>query len=145
MQLSNEVAVTAVIDATAGAAGATDLTSDIIDMANFRGCMFIITVGAVVATAVTAVKVQQGAAANMSDAADLTGTNVTIADDDDDTVIVLDIYRPIERYLRLYVDRATANATLTANAIQYEARKRPASHGATVTAELHVSPAEGTA
>ena len=56
-----------------GAAGLTALTSEIIDTRGFHGVRFIISLGAIVAGALTSVKVQQGAVSNMSDAADIAG------------------------------------------------------------------------
>ncbi len=80
--------------------------------------------------------------------ADLEGTDVAIADDDDNKLAVLDVYRPQERYVRLVVNRATQNAVIDGViALQYKGRKAPVTHDVTTVAgaELHVSPDEGTA
>lgn len=146
MNLSKNVKITQISGVADGAAAATDLTSDIIDMSGFEGVMFIIPFGPIVAGAVTAIRAQQGAASNMSDAADLEGTGQTIADTDDEKTFVIDIRNPEERYLRVVVDRATQNATVGAIiAIQYGAAKTPTTAGTDVTIETHASPAEGTA
>jgi len=140
--------VTQVINATDGAAGTTDINGTVIDMSGFEGVMFVCVMGAITSTAVTSLKAQQGEQSNLSDAADLAGTGMTIADDDDEQVFILDIYRPLERYVRPVVDRGTANAVVqSCIAIQYGARETPVTQGVTdaVTYEKHVSPSEGTA
>ena len=103
--------------------------------------------GTLASGAVTGMKAQQGNQANLSDAADLAGTAVSIADAEDNELLVLDIYRPGERYVRAVVTRGTADATIDGViAIQYGPRVLPVTQDATVAAiATHVSPAEGTA
>lgn len=137
--------VSRVITVTNGAAGTTDIESSVVDTSDCEGVVFILQMGAIVSGAVTSAKVQQGAASNLSDAADLTGTSQTIADTDDDEVFVFDVRRPRERYVRLYVDRGTQNATCSAIAIKYGVRNQPVTHGTGVNAEAFAYPAEGTA
>ncbi len=145
MQLSKNCSIVIEVTVTAGAAGSADIEGTVIDMEGFEGVMFIVMVGAVTSGAVTTIKAQQGTDATVTDAADLLGTSITIADTDDEKVKYLDIYKPLERYVRLYTDRATQNATITAVAIKYGARKLPTTHGTNVAGESHCSPAEGTA
>lgn len=146
MNLSKNVKIVQASTVTAGAAGTSDITTAIIDMQGFEGVQFIVPFGAIVSGAATSIKVQQGQAANMSDAADLAGTAQTIADTDDDKTFYTDIYRPGERYIQLVVDRGTQNATVGAIiALLYEAKTRPVTHGTSVSGETHISPAEGTA
>lgn len=130
------------------AAGTSDVNSDIVDTAGWEGVRFIAGFGAITAGAVTSIKAQQGAAANMSDAADLADTGITIADDDDNQVAIVDIFKPRERYVRLAFDRGTQNAVIDFLIAElYRPRKMPVSEDATlvVSTEKHVSPAEGTA
>ena len=128
------------------AAGTSDVNSDVVDTANFEGVRFILALGAIVSGAVTSAKVQQGAASNLSDAADLADSKQTIADDDDNQIFVWDIFRPRERYLRLAIDRGTQNATIDGLVVEfYGAKEQPVTEDATTTTEVHISPAEGTA
>lgn len=144
--LSKNVKISTAVTPTAGAAGTTDIEGTTLDMQGFEGVLMVVRMGAITGSAVTSIKAQQGALSNMTDAADLTGTGQTIADDDDDQTFYIDLYKPLERYVRLYVDRATQNAVVSsAEYIQYGARELPTSHGSNVSGELHVSPAEGTA
>jgi len=145
MNLSKNTKLTRVSNAVA--AGTTDINSSVIDMQNYEGVMFIVAFGAITAGAVTSIKAQQGAQSDLSDAADLEGTGVTVGDDDDNKVFYLDVYRPRERYVRCVVDRGTQNAVVDGIiAIQYGPKKMPTTHdSSTVEGESHVSPAEGTA
>lgn len=147
--LGEDVKVTQVIDATAGAAGTTDINGDSVDMNGYEGVMFILVLGAITANAVTSLKAQQSSDDGSVDTfADLEGTGMTIADSDDEQVFILDIWKPQEQYVRPVVDRATQNAVVqTCLAVQYKARETPITQSVTdlVTYENHVSPDEGTA
>lgn len=129
------------------AAGTTDVNSDVVDMAGFDAVRFITGYGAITSGAVTSQKVQQGAASNLSDAADLLGTGVTVADTDDNKLVISDIIRPAERYLRVAFDRGTQNAVIDFLIAElYRAGSQPVTQDASVaTAETHASPIEGTA
>lgn len=144
--LANEVKVTRVMNAVA--AGTTDQTSSAVDMQGWDGCMFITSFGAITTGAVTTVKLQQDTASNLGTAADLAGTAQTVADDDDNQVVIHDIYRPQERYVAVVIDRGTQNAVIDGViAIQYKGRRQPTTHDATtvIGCETYNSPSEGTA
>jgi hypothetical protein len=146
MELSKNCKITNAISPTAGAAGATDINGATLDMQGFEGALMVVTFGAITAGAVTGIRAAQGAASDLSDAADLAGSAQVIADSDDDKTFYIDVKKPAERYVRLVVDRATQNAVVAAAwYIQYGAHKAPTTHGANVAGETHVSPAEGTA
>ena len=147
MNLAKNVKITQAVTPTAGAAGTSDINGATLDMQGYEGVLVIVTFGAITAGAVTSIKMQQGAASDLSDAADLEGSGQAVADDDDGNVFFIDLVKPAERYVRLVVDRATQNAVVaSAEYIQYGQRESPTpAHGATVSGETHVSPAEGTA
>lgn len=131
------------------AAGQTNQTSSVIDTQGYEGVKVYTAFGAITAGAATSVKIQQSSDDGAVDTyADLAGTSVTVADDDDNQVVVHDIYRPRERYLKAVVLRATQDSVLDGIvAVLYGPREMPTSDdSATVVArETHVSPAEGTA
>ena len=108
------------ISVTDGAAAATDITGATIDTANYEGVAFIVQLGAIEATAVTALKLQDSP--DGSAWTDIASTDITVADDDDNEVRYLDLHRPSERYVRVYADRATQNATMTATYALYGSR-----------------------
>ena len=146
--LSDEILITTVVAPSAGVAASTDLASAEVDMSGYDGVMLIASMGVITAGAVTSMKAQQDTVTGMGSAADLLGTSITIAADDDDQLFVLDIFNPQERFLRAYFDRATQNAVISSCiAIRYKAKSRPQVNTVTdlVTLERHVAPAEGTA
>lgn len=141
--LSANVKITKVKAATA--AGTTDINSDGVDMQDWEGCLFFVTFGTITAAAVTSIQADQSA--DNSSFAALLGTKVVVAADDDNQTFFLDIVKPIDRYLRLTVDRGTQNAIVgEIYAIQYGPSYKPNTQNVTdkVTGELHISPAEGT-
>lgn len=145
MNLSANGKVTTALDYASGSADRNGVT---LDMLGFEGVLMIVKFAAIATGAVTHIKAQQGAASGMGDAADLAGTRQNVADDDDNQIFMIDLFKPTERYVRLFVDKDASNATAeSAVYIQYGAHKLPVSNNVAdaVTTELHVSPAEGTA
>lgn len=146
--ISNGVKTTRVMNAVA--AGTTDQNSSSVDMQNFEGVEFTALLGALTATQVTQMKLQQSSDDGSSDGwSDIEGSQSTaMADDDDNQCIVVDIYKPTKRYVRAVLERGTANAVIDGIvAKQYNARKQPVTNDATTvqdTVKL-VEPAEGTA
>lgn len=146
MNLSKVTKITPAITPDSGVAGTTDINGTILDMQGFEGALIKVVMGAITAGAATSIKAQQGAASDLSDAADLENTGQVIADSDDNKTFYIDLFRPMERYVRLVVDRATQNAVVaSATYLQYGARKAPTAHATGVTGETHISPDEGAA
>ena len=143
---SREVLATRVVNATA--AGTTAVNGTVLDMANWEGVMFVASFGALTATQVTKLKIQQGLLADGSDMADLEGSaTAALADGDGNKMLIAEVYQPRERYVRCVVVRGTANAVVdSVVAYQYGPRKIPVTQSSTVSAAKFVqSPAEGTA
>lgn len=139
MNLSKNVKLTKV-KALEGSAG-TAINSDEVDMAGFDGVMFFGRIATVNAS-----NFANAAQSSVSSGTflDLLGTKVTPGDDADSFCI--DVYKPTDRYVRCEVDRGGTNTIVgDIYAIQYGAHKKPTSHGSTIDAETHISPAEGTA
>lgn len=139
MNLSKRIKVDLVKD-TQTTAG-TAVNSDEVDMSGWDGVIFFMKM-----TTANAANFINAAQSSVSGGTfvDLAGTKVVPGDDGD--IGLLDIYRPVDRYVRLEVDRGGAD-TVTGEiyAIQYRESKAPTTHAAEVDSELHVSPAEGTA
>lgn len=97
--------------------------------------------GAIITAAVTSAKVQHGDLADDSDMADVTGLTVTIADTDDNLMGTLEYLKPVKKYSRLVISRATQNATLDgAFAVRRNVPKAPqVATGATIIAAGHVA------
>lgn len=148
MQLTNEVKT--ILAKTTVAAGATDITdATAIDTQGFEGVRFIFSFGAITSGAATSVAAAGLATSSPTPGTDdLAGTKITVADTDDDKIVILDIHKPAQRYIRPFVKRATQNAVL--NSIVAELYGAPdkspvAKDTSVASQELHVSPAVGTA
>lgn len=133
-------------------AGTSDIESDIVDMQGYQSCTFVTTFGTITSGAVTTIKVQQGDAAGGGDMADLEGTGISVADDDDNQTFAIEVYRPTKRYVRCVIDRGTQNAVVgEIYAYLYGGRGeldegvQDNNRANEITSEIHNSPAEGTA
>lgn len=93
-----------------GAAGATAITSDSIDVVGFNNICFQLAMGAIVSGAVTSAKLQWSD--DNSTFSDVTGGSVTIADTDDNKIVFFEVHKPKKRYFRIVTSRATQNATV---------------------------------
>lgn len=140
MQLSNKVKIESALATTA--AGTTEIDGATIDTAGYEGVLFIAKWGT--AAAGNFLQAQQGAASNLSDAADLEGTAVGVGASDE--IVWLDLYRPRERYVRVQAERGTSSTLDWGVAIKYGARVTPVDNttAGTIHGELAISPAEGT-
>ena len=147
--LSKNVKITiGMTPATDGDAGTTDIACDELDMSGWDNVLMIVAFGAITGSAVTSIKAQQDTVTGMGSAADLLGTSQTVADSDDNKVFYIDLCRPMERFVRCYIDRATQNAVVSSVLyVQYNGNsvKLPPSHGTGVSGEVHNEPVEGTA
>ena len=77
----------------------------------------------------------------------LAGAEVILADDDDNTITMLEIYRPLKRWLRAVVVRAVQDSTVE---LAWCVLSEPSASGAALSStvsgyEEHASPVEGTA
>lgn len=143
--LSEGTKVTTALDYASGSADRNGAT---LDMKGFEGVLMVTKFAVIAAGAVTSIKAQQGAESDLSDAADLAGTGQTVAADDDNQIFAIDLFRPLERYVRIVVDKDGANAAAEdAIYIQYGAGSRPTVFAVAdaVNLEQFESPAEGTA
>lgn len=130
--LSTQSRVQRSIDGTA--AGTSDVNGASFDMAANNGydsVMFVAAVGVLTATQVT----QMHAESSPDDSTftDIVGSQTdAMADDDDDQLIVLEVIRPDERYIRPVLERGTANAVIDGViAIGFNAKHEPTTHDAT--------------
>lgn len=128
-------------------AAASDANSEVVDTLGFQGVRFMAGFGAITAGAATSIKVQQGTATNVSDAADLEDTGITVADSDDNKVAIVEVNRPRERYVRCVIKRATQNSVVDFLVAElFNPRELPITNdGTTVGNEVHDGSAEGTA
>lgn len=142
--LSERIKIIKVSNATGTGQGA--INSDAVDMKGYEGVLFFVAPGAITGGGAQSINAAQDVASNGS-FADLTGSKVTIADDDDNQVFWLDVHQPSKRYVRLEIARASANSAFgEIYAIQYGGHQLPEVNNIanTSTGEAHLTPAEGT-
>ena len=139
MNLSMDVKLIKV--ATAAGAGTTDVVSDVVDTQGFNGVMFVGSVGA--ANAANYAQAAQGLQSNMSDAATLSGSKAAPAANGDSFLV--DVSRPMKRYVQLTIKRGASTTTGDVYAILYSPMHSPTTHGSTISAAAKLtSPDEGT-
>lgn len=140
-QLSKNVKILSVYDPTTGTSTGI-LATATVDMAGFDGCMFILTMGNC-STAVS-MTAQAATSTTAGDFATITkGTsNVTVSSTEANRAMMIDVYKPLQRYLRCTINSTGASNTGCGTvAIQYGARVAPTTNASTdVVAEDSVSP-----
>lgn len=134
--------------APVAAGSSIDQNSDILDMANWDGVIFIVPITDSVATGVATLTIEQNTANSDSGMAALSGAVATatcaVNDDLNNTLLIVEVYKPRERYVQGVVTSATANIAYgNMVVIQYRGRKGPVTQPASVQAStLVASPAE---
>lgn len=125
VNLSKSFNLVRVVNATA--AGTTAINGTHVDMQGWDNVVFVCLMGTLTATQVTNLQAQNGALANDSDQANITGAQTpNAADGDSNKALVLEVVRPLLRYVRPVVNRGTANAVIDGViAIQYSGDKLP--------------------
>ena len=143
MNISRGVKFTRVLDAVA--AGTSDQNSSSVDMKSYDAVTFCVGFGTITASAVTSIKVQ--GSDDDSAWSDLAGTAISVADSDDNKVVLAEINCPQQRYVRVVVDRGTQNSVIDFGvALQSKANAAPVTQSSSVLgSEFHQAPAAGTA
>jgi len=120
--------------ANSAAAGTTAVNSAAVDTQGFQGLVFTALLGALTATQVTSAKLQYSAD-GATGWADVAGSNTpAMADGDSNKMLVIELYKPQARYVRMVVNRATANAALDAIIVELlGAARTPVVQDATVS------------
>jgi hypothetical protein len=142
LNLSKNIKVTQCL---AYASGTAVREGAILDMSGWDGVIAVVCHATIAASAVGDVHWEQDSAAGGGTMADLAGTAIAVAADDDDQTWVMDLYKPTERYVRAVVTKDASNAQAeSVTYIQYRGSKLPVADAGADEYELHVSPAEGT-
>jgi hypothetical protein len=136
------------VGAPIAAANNTDSNTDIIDMQGYDGVLFVTPVTDSVQGGVATLKVEQDTANADGGMAALTGASATATsaanDDLNDKLLVVDVYKPLKRYVQAVRTSATQNIAFgNVIAILYKGSKLPESeHASILDAALAISPAE---
>lgn len=131
-----------------GAAGTTTLTTEGVDTRGYQGVLLRVGFGTITAGAATSIKAAQSTDDASTDAySDILGSSQTVADDDDNQVFEIEIWKPGKRWVELIVLRATQNAVVDfMEAWLYGPHHAEPTQTAIIGGtERHVTPAEGTA
>jgi hypothetical protein len=134
--LSKNINVVRVVNAQA--AGLTAFTGTHVDMQGYDSVIFIAGLGALTATQVTSLQAQNGSLVNDTDQANITNAiTAAMADGDSNKLLILEVFRPLLRYVRPVINRATANAVIDfCIAIQFSGDKLPPTLDASVSKYL---------
>lgn len=126
-ELSKNCVIAEVL-APVAAASSTDSNSDILDMTGWEGVMFIVPITDCAATGVATLNVQENTANSDSGmtTVDTATATCTTNDDLNNTLLIVDIYKPLKRYIQGNVVSATANIAFgNMIAIKYGPKKMP--------------------
>jgi len=117
-------------------------------MSGFEGALFCVPIEDSVATGVAALTIEQNSDNSDTGMAALSGAQATATcaenDDLNGTLLIVDVYKPQERYLQGVLTSGTANIAFgTMTVILYESRTKPTSEHSTISdAALAISPDE---
>lgn len=119
------------------AASSTDSNSDILDMTGWDGVVFIAPIEDSVSGGVATLKAEQDVANADGGMAAIVGATVSVTsganDDLNGKLLVLDVYKPQERYVQAVRVSATQNIAFgTLIAIQYKGRNSPPTEHASI-------------
>jgi hypothetical protein len=125
-------------------AGTSTLTSDVLDMAGFDGICFIAILGDVTSGSVlllTALTNSTNSDSGGTAVAGGTAGGTAGASDYDSKLLIVDVYRPQNRYAFCTLARGTQNAVVNGIlAIRYHGRKCPITQGSSVVQSTAVAP-----
>jgi hypothetical protein len=107
--------VKTVVVSTGIVAGTTSTNCTTVDTLGYSGYRVVALLGALTATQVTSLKVQEFDTDTSGSYADVTGAATgAAADGDAGKLLILEVYKPQKRWIRPVVVRGTANAVITA-------------------------------
>lgn len=130
--LSDNVKITKLADHST--ANTTDVTSAELDMAGFEGVVFVSSFGTAAANNLVTV---HGSATSGAEAATTTTCGSGTSDED----VIVDVFRPSFRYLKLVASRGTSSTLESIWAIQYGPRTK--SQTSDISGTANVAQAEG--
>lgn len=129
--------------AAVAAANNTDDNSSRFDMAGYDGILFVTTITDSVQNGVATLTVEANTADSDSGMAAISGAVATktcaVTDDINGTLLIVDVYRPLKRYVQGVRTSSAANIAFgEIHAIRYQGKKAPVTQGATVSASTQV-------
>jgi len=122
--------------APVAAASSTDSNSDRVDTAGYDGIRFIVPIEDSAATGVATLNVQENTIDSDTGMTTVDSATVTCVANDDinGTLLIVDIFHPLERYVQGNVVSATANIAFGTMICElYHSKKQPITNHATVS------------
>lgn len=147
MNLLKNVKIQEVL-APVAAGSSIDENSDILDMSGYDGVMFIVPITDCADTGVALLTIEQNTVNSDTGMAALSGATATATsaanDDLNNTLLIVDVYKPRERYVQGVITSSVANIAYGSMiAIQYCGSKMPITEAASILdSALVASPAE---
>lgn len=136
--LTDETVTKRVMNAVA--AGDSDQESSVVDMAGFDAVRFTALFGTLTANQETSLVIEHSDASDTGFTPIANASTADLADDDDNDMLIVDVSRPMKRYVRAVVKRDTANAVIDGViAEQYRPRTLPTTQDATVVEAVKVN------
>ncbi len=122
-----------------GSTGTPGTLSDSVDMSGFNGCLFTGFVGTVGGTTTTVTLAVFSSTAIGGTYAAIGGASMTSTGGDSDQLMVIDVYKPQDRFLKAGLVRAGINAEYGGTiATQYEPNEVPTVHSTTTLYEVPI-------
>jgi len=118
-------------------------------MAGYDGVLFVGKINAVTASGELEMYAQYSDSSSTTDMVDDTGTRVgstgaVTTTDWDDKLLLLDIYKPLKRYVSVHIDKATQPSEISVIGIRYRGRSGPVTQSTddfgVIDSALFVSP-----
>jgi len=117
----------------------TDSNTAILDMTGWDGVVFITAITTATTGAVAALTVEASTTNADTYMAAITGAVATKTSPSNGTLLVVDVYRPLKRYVQGVITSTTQVATFGVTiAIQYKGLKSPVTADATIAAQTVV-------
>lgn len=129
--------------AAVAAGSSTDSNTSILDMSGFNGCMAFVTLTDSADTGVATLNMQGNTINSDTGMATITGATATATsaanDDLNSTVLLVDVYKPVKRYIQANVVSATANIAFGETyLVQYKSSKAPITESGTIQSSTFV-------
>jgi len=127
-------------------AGTTPLTGTALDMSGYDGVLFIASFASAADGNTILIQQSNDSSGSPDDFSPLAGTSVVTGTSASNETVWVNVYRPTKRYVKAVLARGTS-AAAACIALQYGAKSQPRTNvlTGTITGEVHLSPAEGTA
>ena len=130
------------------ASGTADRNGAILDTSGWGEVEIVVNVGTVASGAVTRIRVDSDSDSAFGSAQEITGASMDIEDDDDGQVFIIPLQNVPERYIRVVIDKDTANACAeSVNYVLHKPMRMPQTSAETDEVNvdsIHLWPVVGT-